>query len=778
MRTGMFGMLAGLLFAARGEWAPGPALALALPLLLSVAVAVALLRARRGGLWWASVERRGRAVCAGMLGAAIGLCWGAFAIARVIAAELPEALIGEDLLLQGRVVGLVEERPAPGGRVALRFDVEVMHCQAPAEASVDCAALRRVRLSDYRGAQSHGGVEPGEHWRWSVRLRPPRGLANPGGRDAVRHLRAEGLGATGYIREGQRLSPASGLAAWRAGRARALAEALGERPAAPVLRALAVGERQALDDADWALFRDTGTVHLLVVSGLHIGLVGGLALTLMRLLLRSALTSRLGWRRIELAGAVVAVLIAALYALLAGFTLPTRRALLMFTVATGLWVSWRPANPGAGMLLAALAVLCWQPLAVWSAGFWLSFGAVAVILVVVLGERPTGRWRWWRVQWAACLGLVPALVLAGQPVTLLSLPANVVAIPLVSLWVVPLNLLALLMLPLSSGLAAGLWQGVETVLLPLLWFLALLRELGEPLVWQLPRPGLPALLLGVAGVAWLLLPRGWPGRWLGWLMLLPLWLGRPEPVLEGQWRAAVLDVGQGLAVVVETASHVLVYDTGPAWGEGSAGRSVVAPYLHWRGRRSIDLVMISHRHVDHSGGAADLLQTFPVQRVLGGEPVRGVAPASRCRAGQRWRWDGVDFEVLYPLRDDWPLNADDRSCVLRVSGGGHSLLLTGDISRSAESTLVRCCARALRSDVLVLPHHGSRSSSSVDFVTAVQPRFGMISSGDHNRFGHPHEEVLIRYRLAGTGLFNTADGGALLLTQEGQDLRVTPWRGR
>lgn len=741
MRSGTIGALLGLLAGAGLEPSPW---------LLSAGALVPVV----GAVW---SQGAGRIL---LLTLALGWSWAGADAWQRRQAQLPLELTGRDLQLNGRIVGLPEVRQA-FGRPGRRFLFEVQACSVPT-GSGDCTGLRRVRLSWY-GAPP---LAAGEHWRLSVRLKPPRGRRNPGGFDYARYLYRRGIDATGYVRRypaAERLSPARGWPALREGLARRLQRELAPYPQGRWLRALALADQRGLDEADWERLRGTGSVHLFVVSGLHIGLIGGLLFLSVRN--SGRLFAPGAW--LPLLALISALTGAAGYAALAGWGLPAQRAWLMFAAGALLWWGRRVGQPLWLLLMVAVVVLTVQPVAVWAPGFWLSFIAVAVILVALRGHRPqpgaaTGLLR---MQWAVWLGLLVPLALSGAPLTWVAFPANLLAVPLVSLLVLPANLAALLALPWWPAAAQLLWQVADAVMSAVQAWLTLCAQWqGEG--WYPARSPPGVWLLAVMGCVLALLPRGWPGRWLAPLLLAPLLWWQPPGPAPGEWRATVLDVGQGLAVLVETARHRLLYDAGPRYGSFDSGARIVLPYLRYRGHGALDLLLLSHGDNDHAGGALSVAQTLPVARVLSGEPVSGLAPASRCRRGQRWNWDGVEFRVLYPPAPGATGNAG--SCVLAVAGGGHSLLLSGDIGHAQERRLLNE-VRRWRGGALVAPHHGSRHSSGAAWVKALRPAEVVFSSGWRNRFGHPHPEVRERYRRIGARLWSTADHGAVhLLTRDGQ----------
>jgi len=705
---------------------------------------------------------------------AAGFLWAASQAQHRVGDRLAAELEGRDLTIVGVVAGL----PSVTERV-VRFEFE------PETAPDGVLLPQRIRLAWYRRATQAepnaeadpwaGAPRPGERWRLRVRLKRPHGLMNPGGFDYEAWLFERGIGATGYVRAARaRADPAGGAggAALRLGqrdrpldriaRARAAVRerffrVLGERPAAGILAALAVGDQRAIPNEEWRLFQRTGVTHLMSISGLHVTLVSGLV----ALLVASA------WRRVpgvalqlpaRKAAALAAIGAALGYTLLAGFAVPAQRTFFMVSVvAAALW-SGRIASPSRTLALALLAVVLVDPWAPLAPGFWLSFGAVALIFYVGTGRTaPTPRLvQWVRIQWAITVGLAPAALLLFAQVSLIGPLANAFAIPLVSVVITPIALTAAL-LPFDALLQLGAWL-TEWLLQFLEWCDA------TPLaLWQQASPPLWSVLVALGGVAWLLAPRGVPWRAGGLALFVPaLAWPAPGPALGEAW-VTTLDVGQGLAVVVRTRRHALLYDAGPAYGaEADSGGRVILPFLRNARVARLDVMMLTHADRDHIGGALSVLESLPTARILSSLDASHpalVLGASRvpCTRGQRWTWDGIAFEVLHPARRvpavarvaEAPARANDRSCVLKVASAAHAVLLTGDIERRTEAALVAASGPGLRADALLVPHHGSRTSSSAEFIAAVAPRWAVISVGYRNRFGHPHPTVLARYRLAG-----------------------------
>ncbi|MCF6259452.1 MAG: DNA internalization-related competence protein ComEC/Rec2 [Gammaproteobacteria bacterium] len=715
-----------------------------------------------------------------VIGTGMGFFMASIIAHSLLAGALPTELEGQDVVVEGYIASLPEWQ---GRRLRFQFVPHSLHWQGEIQ-----AVPGKLLLSWYsRKEHKIPSVHVGERWRLQVRLKRPHGFSNPGGFDYEAWLFQQGIRAKGYVRHAtkhpavdatvslnQRLTPAGN--AYRVGqlretlRTRILA-ALDDHPLRGIVLALAIGDRQQISQPQWDVLMRTGTNHLVAISGLHVGLVAGFAFFLMHRLWRCSAHAVIHWPAAK-AGAVAALLAAAVYAMLAGFSVPTQRALVMVAVVMLAIIVQRHTRPSHLLALALLLVLMIDPLAVMAAGFWLSFGAVAVIVYGMSGRLAMNSywWRWGRVQWLVAVGLFPALLLLFQQASVVAPLANLLAVPWVSLVTVPLTLLGSICLGFSTTLGGWL-LGLSTLSLDALWWWLDGLAQWKLAAWQQMAPPLWAMPVAVMGILWLLAPRGVPARWVGLVGLLPLLFVSPAVIPQGQARFTLLDVGQGLAAVVQTQNHVLVFDTGPQFSSGfNTGEAVVAPYLRAQGRRHIDTLVVSHGDNDHIGGVAGLRATISVQQVLSSVPQR-IDGAELCQAGQRWQWDGVIFTMLSPGKHVHVggRESNNRSCVLRVQAGEHSVLLTGDIERAAEDELVRVFGNKLASDVLVAPHHGSRTSSTPAFLAAVSPTVALFPVGYRNRYGFPKAHIVQRYRDQQVRLFDTARHGAIELQLGSKD---------
>ncbi len=694
-----------------------------------------------------------------LCGALLGFAWAGHnqrtALEQRVATDSSGAL-----RLTVRVVSEPESVAAGADRPpAARFQARVL-----AAASHPDLAGRRLRLSWY---DPPGKLALGQRWALQAIVKRPWSYANPGGFDYERWLLGRGIDGTGWVRGGTLLQhPPPGLLERIRQRLADAVKGVGlTNPG--ILLALLLGRSGGVPDPVWALLRNTGTVHLMVVSGLHVSLAAAAGVSLAGLLVR--LIPRLPlWLNARLAGCTGGIAAAALYALIAGAGLPALRAMLMAGAGLLLLGGGRSRSAPALLLTVLAAVLVAEPLAVHLQGFWLSFAAVTVLILCFTGAAGHSPWRGVvAAQLGLSVGLLPlvALLTGGLPWT--SLAANVVAVPAVTLVVVPLVL--------GGGVMTLIWEPAGAGL----WFLAD-QMIGAVLIWLGWLGQLPGLVLAggsgalitaqLAGLWWLLRPQ--PANTMLVLMcaVLPL-APRAVPLPHGAFRVIALDVGQGTAVVIDTRHHRLLYDTGPAYPGGfEAGSAVVVPSLLVTGPPRLDVLVLSHDDLDHTGGADAVVAALPPRQLLRGDS----AGAAGCH-GRRWTWDGVHFDLLKIPRPGI-VRDNDASCILLVDDGRRRLLLAGDISRRVEAALLRVLAASGRPiDLLFAPHHGSVTSSSRALIRVSRPRLVFVSAGYGNRFGHPHPQVLRRYLAIGATIRVTGHEGALMWDSRRPDV-VRRWR--
>ena len=696
----------------------------------------------------------------------LGFFYAQFRAELILNSALPQDMEGWDIDVHGVIIELPQIKDELTRFVFLVDQVTVEGEPRPLSL--------KVRLSWYRAPNN---LRVGDERCLQVRLKHPRGFSNPGGFDYEGWLFQQGIRATGYVRSA---SDAYAVVnhPWRFPvdqfRQRVqenLQQLLVNRPQQGIILALAAGIRDGLSQEQWRVLSRTGTNHLMAISGLHIGLVAGLFYWLIFHLWRQfpRLTTRWPAAKAAALGGLAGALF---YALLAGFAVPTQRALVMLSVVMLGIVRQYHVAVSQSLLLALLAVVLFDPMSLIAIGFWLSFGAVVVIVFATSGDyqitRPSLWRRWGRIQWIVALGLFPLTLFFFQQTSLVAPLANIVAVPWVGVLVVPPVLLGVVLSFILPALAQWVLlfgdQCVTFLWLILEWFAAL-----EFAVWRQHTPSLSALMLAIVGAVWLLSPRGLGLRWLGVIWFLPLFFWRlPSPAAGEVW-ITLLDVGQGLSAVIRSQEHTLVYDTGPRMSEDfDTGRAVVHPYLVAQGIKHIDLLVIGHNDNDHRGGAESLLQAIPVRELLTGAGVElpAVYGKRQCQQGDRWAWDGVNIEVLYPKTSGEERGGNDSSCVLKIAVGVNALLLTGDIEKGTERHLVRDQGDRLRAQVLVVPHHGSATSSTRPFLQAVRPKIALFAVGYRNRFGFPRPSVVERYVEEKVNLYDTATHGAITIRMD------------
>ena len=708
-----------------------------------------------------------------------GFFYAAFVAQHRLTDQLPQDWQGKDI----EVIGVVAELPHQRERgISFAFDVEQV-------LSKNAHVPKHILLASYESDDDQGKLplHAGERWQFTVRLKRPHGTSNPHGFDFEEWMLERNLRANGYVlgkESHERVNEQVYEPAYLIERLREQIRAqfmgtLRDAPYRGVLAALAIGDQDSIPQAQWQIFTRTGVNHLMSISGLHITMLATLAFSLTYAFWRRGprLALLLPSRK---AAAITGFMVALSYALLSGYSVPAQRTVYMLAaIAVALMLS-RNIAPSQLLAAALIAVLISDPWAVLAPGFWLSFGAVGLILYVTANRIGRVHWlvEYGRVQWAMMIGLIPALLAMFQQVSLVSPIANTFAIPLVSFVVVPLTLLGAV-LPFDWILQLA-HKTLEWCMLPLTWLSSL-----PDAVWIQHAPPYWSIILGMVGALWLLLPRGFPSRWLGLILMLPMFTKLPEPLPAGTAHVTVFDVGQGLAVAVQTHAHTLLYDAGPDYpGPSDSGNRILVPALHALGISRLDELMLTHDDIDHTGGALSITQALPIVMLSSSLPddspiLKQVIPNQHCQEGQRWKWDDVSFEVLQPDRKsytDSKLRKNNRSCTLRIQTGTHSVLLTGDIETEAEQQLIRQHADKLPSTFLVVPHHGSKTSSTPEFVAAVRPRYAAFTIGFRNRFGHPKDEILERYRAVGSRILRSDEDGALLIDMDADHLSVESFR--
>lgn len=693
-----------------------------------------------------------------------------------MAERLSASAEGVDLSIQGVVASMPQ-----AFSMGQRFEFDVTD-------GGETKIPSKIMLSWYQG-QSWSEttplkIRPGMVLQAKVRLKRPHGNANPFGFDYEGWLLERGIGATGYVRRAAVLSGAESRLEMRSSLHYSLEnfrliikenffQALPEEkyPLAGILVALVVGDQKAITGDLWNVFNRTGVTHLLSVSGLHITMIAGLMGTIGAWCWRRSAWCL--WLPAQRAAAALGWIAALGYTLLSGFAVPAQRTFFMLSVVAIALMLSRVVAASRVLGLALLGVLLLDPWAVLAPGFWLSFCAVAALFYAAQGRLPAveSSWhsmlaQWGLSQWAATMASLPILLMVFQQFSLVSPLANAVAIPVISLVVTPLALLAAILPwpPLLHGLHA-LLEGL----------MSFLGWCSQWPVWYAAAAPIWAYCLAAVGVAILLLPRAIPGWGLGWGLILPALFWRPPGLQPGEFRVTVLDVGQGLAALIETAQGATLYDTGPQYSsESDAGQRVVLPFLRAKGIYQLERMIVTHRDSDHAGGAASVLAGTKVSLR---QSSMAEWPGEHCSAGQAWFSGGVRFSFLHPEEKDFrqARKTNSMSCVLRLDSVAGSMLLTSDVEAVDEAAML-AREMPLKSDVVLVPHHGSKTSSTAQFLDAVGPREAIVPVGYRNRFGHPKEEVLSRYRQRGIRLWRTDLQGAVTVSflQSGQQIQA--WR--
>ncbi|NHQ88681.1 DNA internalization-related competence protein ComEC/Rec2 [Iodobacter sp. HSC-16F04] len=624
----------------------------------------------------------------------------------------------------------------------------------------------KIQLQWYGGQPDR--VKAGERWHFLVKLKQIHGQSNPGSFDSESWFLQQGTGATGTVKSGERLS---GDGAWlhqiRASLRLRILKALPDAPYRGVMIALTVGDQGAIPQEQWQRFAATGITHLISISGLHITLLAAIA---------AAISSWI-WRRIpwlaarfaaQRAALIAGVITAFCYCLLAGMAVPTQRTLFMLAIAAACLWRTQPSSNSAIWAAALLVTVIIDPFAVLSIGFWLSYLSVGALLWAGSNQLGEGaKWKTWiSTQAAATLASAPILLVVFGQLPLVSPLANAFAIPIVSILITPLALAGLL------DPVGYLLLGAERLFALTDYLLQWCTTMPGP---AFNMPGALTLVPAAFGVMLLLLPRGLPARHLGVICCLPLFTNSSDSLQPGQYRASVLDVGQGLAVIVQTAQHQLLFDT----GQLPNGERVLLPALRSMQIRQLDALILSHNDQDHIGAAIPLLHKVPTKTIWHSLPDQHPLwleyPGSRqnCQAGKTWLWDKVRFTLLWPDARFIASSDNAMGCVLRVDNGRHTLLIPADIGIHEEARLIE---QGLgKSDILLVPHHGSKSSSSLPFVSQSAPQYAIYSVGYLNRFGHPKAEIVARYRDSQSQNLRTDQTGALIF-DVGQEIKVTSWR--
>jgi competence protein ComEC len=696
-----------------------------------------------------------------------GFLWVLLHAKSVIDHRIPDNIEAKPI----NVVGIVDSIPEHRDNTT-RFDFDIQHSLPKSLWSNPGRVKLRLRNPSFP-------LQVGDQLQLTVKLKRPHGYANPGSFDTERHLFQHRIVAEGTVvnksgRQGGaapiKISdslfshPIDRLRMWLLDK---INHVLNNSEYLGIIDALVVGVQSNITSEQWKVLKETGTVHLVAIAGLHIAFVTGFAMWVILWIWQQFFMRSLGVQflkmPVSLITAVGGLCVAFFYAALAGFSIPTQRAVVVIVAFMVSILSKRHGSVWQNYFLALFIVLLLDPLSTLAPGFWLSFGAVGLILYGMKGRiQPEGLWwKWGRIQWVLFLGLTPIMLAIFGMTSLIAPLANFIAIPWVGFLVLPFCLLGSLCVTINATLG-GFFLKIASGSLALLWPILRWFSGVTMATWANATQPLWILLIGFIGVLLILLPKGFPGKNIGFIFLLPIFLNKPSSIDLNAALVTVLDVGQGLALVIETQNHVLVFDTGPKLNAGfDTGDRVVVPFLATRGRNNIDTLVISHGDNDHSGGARSILKAVNVKTIMTSEPkLFPEYNTVSCFAGQHWAWDGVRFEILHPI-SVFTKKRNDHSCVLKVTAGTQSVLLTADIEAKSEYSMLENLPEKLPATVMLVPHHGSRTSSTLEFIHAVNPQIAIIPVGYLNQYGHPKPAIVERYKKENIMLLDTVNQGAI-----------------
>lgn len=711
----------------------------------------------------------------------MGFFWAGFIADHQLKTSLPQQLNGKEVIVEGVVDGL----PVREGRV-VRFNLNVFHTEAINGETI----TGKIRVSDYR--RNSIDPQPGEAWRLLLRVKSPHGFANPAGFDYEKWLFSQRIIATAYIRKSRnkisklnyRLPDKDQLAVIDRMRLRIAAQIENSLPDSSfrgLITALASGDRRAISSQQWSVLQSTGTSHLMAISGLHVGLVAGIAFFLFRILFAAVPQLPLLVPSHTMA-AVMAMIFAAFYSLMAGFSLPTQRALLMLAVLMVAIVLQRRVRALDILSLTLLLVLIFDPVSILSAGFWLSFAAVAMIMYILLQRSHRNDWsesgiyKAVSLQWKLSLLMAPATLLFFQQIPLTGPAANIVAIPVISFLVVPTVLLgSIIFLIFGDGLVVqSLYRLAEYITRTLWQLLEFLASATDTLPSLFEYSSIAVTGLFFAAFV-LMLPTGLKVRSLALLGLLMFFFPTHKEVAEGEFSLILLDVGQGLSVIVMTNRHTLLFDAGAKFSKRfNAGDAVILPVLKSLSISRLDTLIVSHGDNDHSGGVEKVLAGVEVMQLISNEQYSDLE-ATACRAGMQWKWEGVSFRILHPASGS-KATGNNASCVLHVQSSFASVLLPADIEKEAELEIISRYPKGIHSSVLIAGHHGSNTSSSEGFINAVSPDLVLFPAGWMNRYHHPAKKVLTRLSKRNISSMITGECGAIIVKVSEKGLSHYSWR--
>ncbi len=707
-----------------------------------------------------------------------GYLWGELNFYYHLQGVFPAEFEGKNIVVEGRVEGVPVNSPHAQ---EFQLDVDKINNQVwKGKISLYWYKNKYAKPVPERNQSSSKSrknkcevsiLKPGEKWRFSVKLKRPHGFRNPGSFDYDAWLFEQNIQARGYVTKAHCLLEKSEWHDW----IDQCRQKIGDKwqafskqwPLLGIMMAFTVGLTGDITPDQWQVFTNTGTIHLISISGFHINLMAGMAYGIVSFLWRRVTFLCARWPA-QRAAAVGAILFGIIYSLMAGASIPTQRSCIMLTIFMGGVLFLRQTRLWQCFWWSILIIVLWDPFAPLNLSFWLTYGAVGIILYVINDKPIQDKKSFFSVkncleslklQGKIFLGLLPFSLFWFSQVSCSSLWANLVAIPVTGFLILPLGLVSIFLEGIYFPAAVFLMQIAHWVLENLYAYLSWISH-THPIIFVCSLSDIGVLLLGILGVLVLLAPRGFPARWLGLLFLLPLFFPIKNSINYGEANFSLLDVGQGLASVIQTKNHVLVFDTGPKFSEYfDTGQAVVLPYLRHQHITHIDALVISHKDLDHSGGLGSILTHIPVDKIWVND--RHVLKTARlCKPNVKWTWDGVTFEFLTQGLAQFT-NTNDTCCVLKVSNGKQSLLLPGDLETRAEKVLVNHYGEHLKADVLVAGHHGSKTSSSMAWLNAVQPKFSLFATGYLNRYHFPNKNIVERYEKMNVRHWSSADCGMI-----------------
>ncbi len=707
----------------------------------------------------------------------IGFSWAHFQANQLLQHQLTDEYIGKNIQIEGYIASL----PTVDTRKT-RFEFDVEKVLAPTPSSFP----KKLVLSWYRPTKQTFNV--GDKWRLTVRVKPPRTFANPGAFDYNKWLLQKGILATGYIRskEPNKLM-ASDAWSYPVQRLRQslqfrLNQSKLDAQVLPFVRALVIGDRSGLTTEDWAVLQKTGTIHLMAISGLHVGLVAAFVFFISRFIW-SWIPAAALYLAAPRAAAVAAWFAAFFYSALAGFALPTQRAMIMLSIILLALLIKKRIQPTVVFSLALMVVLIFDSFSVLSVSFWLSFGAVALIYYFIFistqVDKASRRSRfklWFNLQVFISIGLLPLTIQFFQQAPILSPIANVIAVPVIGFIIVPLCFVACIFLFINETLAMLVFDVISSIFSMLWSFLLWFSELSFS-TYAFATPSMLAFILAMLGVVMVFMPAVLRIRWLGLVCCVPILFPLHATIQGNEFKLTVLDVGQGLSAVIRTDEHSLVFDTGPKYSQHfNTGRAVVIPFLREQGINNLNTLLVSHADNDHIGGAASILSGISTQAILTSVPDdfsdNKQKNVKRCVRGMSWQWNEVEFEIIHPDLEDYQsgLSENNLSCVLLISSNTQRVLLTGDIESAAEKLILQRYQNLNNLDLIIAPHHGSKTSSSNEFIQQLNPQRVIFPVGWRNRFHFPHQTVLSRYLSLPAEIYLTSESGAISFDSETQEM--------